>query len=423
MISFSIQSFGCRVNQAEAFAWVSKLQKNGFVYEKDPSQTDIILVNTCTLTARADRDVRKFLSRISRDNPSARVVLTGCYTERHAEEVRQHPQVWQVLRNREKEGLAERILAEFGPQAGTSSALYRSRALIKIQDGCDFRCTFCIIPFVRGRSVSVPPDKILAQVRDLVQRGYREIVLTGIHINSYGRDREPTCSLLDLIKQIERIEGLGRVRLSSLDPRFLDSDFVDHVAANPRICPHFHISLQHASNAVLRKMGRDIGQDEYRRILREIREKNPDASLGADLIVGFPGETDEDFKVLLDFCERAPLSYFHVFSYSPRPDTPASRSPQVKEHIKKERARLLQTLTERKRASFQRRFIGRKTEGVVIKRSRDGAEILTPHYLKVWVPECPQRESEDVQVQITSVSGRSLVGQVIDHEKDHPSPS
>ncbi|UCE42561.1 MAG: tRNA (N(6)-L-threonylcarbamoyladenosine(37)-C(2))-methylthiotransferase MtaB [Candidatus Aminicenantes bacterium] len=414
MTSFSIQSFGCRVNQAEAFEWADTLQSHGLVYRSDSWRSDIVLVNTCTLTSRADRDVRHFLNKIGRKNPEARVILTGCYSERFLDDFQKNPRVWQVFRNDEKENLPYRILAELGFRAETAIKPFRSRALIKIQDGCDFRCSFCIIPAVRGKSVSLPEEKIMEQVRNYTKQGYREIVLTGIHLCSYGTDRPEEDSLVSLLQRMEKIEGLGRIRLSSLDPRFLNRKLRDVITHSPIVCPHFHISLQHGSEDILRRMGRKIKVEDYRLILDDLRQKSPYAALGADLIVGFPGETENDFESLVGFVEKSPLTYFHVFTYSQRPGTPAARWKQVGERTKKERAARLRELSERKSGQFRKGMVGGVWEGIIIKKKEGTAQILTSNYVSVHVSPCVAVERERVQVKITQSEGIKTRGQIID---------
>jgi len=413
MTSFAIQSFGCRVNQAEAFAWANTLQRRGLVYRSDSFRSDIVLVNTCTLTSRADRDVRHFLNKVARLNPDARLVLTGCYSERFSDDLQKNPQVWQVFRNKEKENLPDRILAGMKSRTQTEIKSFRSRALVKIQDGCDFRCSFCIIPEVRGKSVSVPREKILSKIREYTKQGYKEIVLTGIHLCSYGSDRPKRDSLVGLLQGIEKIEGLGRIRLSSLDPRFLDQETRDYIASSPIVCSHFHISLQHGSDKIIRRMGRNIKVADYERILNDLHQKKPGVSLGADLIVGFPGETERDFEGMYDYLEKSPLAYFHVFAYSPRPGTPASRWKQVDGRVKKERATRLRELSKRKNKLFRQGLIGDVWEGVVIKREDGIAQILTSNYVPVQVPSCPLEERDRVHVKITQARGNSTWGQVV----------
>lgn len=414
MTSFAIQSFGCRVNQAEAFAWAETLQRHGMVYRPDFAESDIVLVNTCTLTRRADRDVRHFLNKIGRINPEARMVVTGCYAERYPDELRSRYRVWKVVRNADKDGLPERILAGVGVRGKPESRSFRSRALVKIQDGCDFRCSFCIIPSVRGKSVSLPEDAIIRQVKACVDRGYKEIVLTGIHLCSYGNGREERDSLACLVRRIEKIEGLGRVRLSSLDPRFLGRKLRETITSSPAVCPHFHLSLQHGCDDVIRRMGRKVKVEDYQLILDDLYLKRQDAALGADLIVGFPGETEREFESMFGFLENSPLTYFHVFSYSPRPGTPASHRKQVDERTKKRRAAQLRALSKRKNLRFRRGLIGSVRDGVVIRKRNETAQILLSNYVPVRVSSCAASEREQVLVRVTQVEEDRTFGQIVD---------
>ncbi|MGD2295083.1 MAG: tRNA (N(6)-L-threonylcarbamoyladenosine(37)-C(2))-methylthiotransferase MtaB [Candidatus Aminicenantes bacterium] len=413
MTSFSIQTFGCRVNQAEAFWWTDALQKKGLRFEKDILQSDLIVINSCTLTSRADSDARRFIRRMSRLNPTAKLIVTGCYAERTPEELKRMPQVWQVFSNSEKKALIGEILSLASPTAGESTLAFRSRALVKVQDGCDFRCTFCIIPSVRGHSVSAGKREIFSRARELAAQGFKEIVLTGIHLSSYGLDLKPRSSLLELLREITDMEELSRIRLSSLDPRLLNPSLMEFITASEKICPHFHLSLQSGSDGILRRMGRKISVEDYRGMLSLLREKSPRASLGADIIVGFPEESDEDFEQTTHFLERSPLTYFHVFSYSPRPGTAAASLPQVNSRVKKERAALLRSMSREKNTDFRRLFLGKDCDAVVIRKGKTQYEVITSNYLSVRVPSSSQVEKEEVKVRITEVDERGTKGQIV----------
>lgn len=412
MTSFSIQTFGCRSNQAEAFLWAYEFQKQGLKYEKDFSRSDLVVVNSCTLTSRADSDTRSFIRRVSRANPKARLIVTGCYAQRAPEELRNMPQVSCLLSNTEKKNLEAKVLSFAGPGAEGKISPFRSRASVKIQDGCNFRCTFCIIPSVRGRSASLSKREILDRIKEFISQGYREIVLTGIHLCSYGLDLNTKSSLLELLQEIKSLNSLVKLRLSSLDPRFLEPSLIEHITTNEKVCPHFHLSLQSGSDDILKRMGRKIRIEDYKKILTYLREKSPQASLGADIIVGFPGETEDDFSQTYSFLEKSPLTYFHVFSYSPRPGTAAASWPQVNGKVKKERARLLRELSRRKNTNFRRLFIGKECEAIVIKKEKAGAEVLTSNYFKVFVPSCPHDARKEVRVKITKVDPVKTTGQI-----------
>jgi threonylcarbamoyladenosine tRNA methylthiotransferase MtaB len=413
MKSFSIQTFGCRVNQAEAFLWADELQKQGWRFEKDSTRSDLVLMNTCTLTQSADRDARKFIRSVSRSNPNARMIVTGCYAQRSPEDFRGLPQVWKVLSNAEKLNLVSQVsscLSHAGPEPLLP---FRSRALVKIQDGCDFRCTFCIIPQVRGQSRSVSQEKILSQIREQIDQGFKEIVLTGIHLCSYGQDFDPPSSLLDLLRKIENLDGSTWVRLSSLDPRYLSLPFLEHMTKSEKICPHFHLSLQTGSDRILGLMGRKIRGRDFERILAYIRNRDPFAALGTDIIVGFPGECEDDFTATYEFLTRSPLTYFHVFTYSPRPLTEAASWSQVDTKVKKERAARLRKLAGVKNLAFRKQCLGREFPGIVIKREKDHTQVLTNNYIKVRVPSSRIQERSEVEVRITKVTPKLTEGKII----------
>lgn len=452
MTSFSIRNFGCRVNQAEAFDWAALLQERGLTLTEFPEAGGLIIVNTCTLTARADRDVRKFIRRAAREHPGSRIVVTGCLAERSPAGLAGMPGVWKVLSNREKAGLPGEILKDTAPlaaAAGPRPPRFRARAFLKVQDGCDMSCAFCVIPSVRGGSASVPLASTVDRVREWASRGYAEIVLTGINLCSYGRDLDPRSSLLDLLRALDAAPGAVDLRLSSLDPRLMPAPLVDHLTAAKRIRPHFHLSLQHASPPVLRAMGRASAPAEYQALLDGLSRGRPEAALGADVIVGFPGETESDFAALADFVERSPLTYLHVFAYSPRPGTAAGapgyargsgsavlgralntrtsaaaggRSAEgrpgvpsaVDPAVKARRAARLRAAARRKDFEFRRRFVGRDLDGLVIQPAEDGAQILTANGIQVTIPARLSPKGEPVRVRITDVTEGSTAGKLIE---------
>jgi threonylcarbamoyladenosine tRNA methylthiotransferase MtaB len=414
MTSFSIQSFGCRVNQAEAFVWANEFQRKGYCYEKDHTKSDVILINTCTVTSRADSDVRGFLRKINRENPSARLVLTGCYVERSPEEFKNNPQLWRIVPNNEKDKLCQILAPMDQTEAGDGLLPFRSRALVKIQDGCDFQCTFCVVPSVRGHSISLNKDKIIAQVREYLKQGFEEIVLTGVHLCLYGQGQEQTSSLVELLKDLEALEGLYRIRLSSLDPRFLNKTKLEYFTTSRKICPHFHFSLQSGCDRILRLMGRKISVTDYERVLDFFHHRVPHAALGADILVGFPEESASDFEDTQKFLQSSPLTYLHVFTYSPRPGTQAATLPQVRHREKARRARVLRILSRQKNLEFRQRFLEKEVDAIVIKKIGDGAQVLTSNFIRVKVPLCSKEEKERIRVKITFISEDHTDGIILD---------
>ena len=419
MGSFSVRNFGCRANQAESFAWAEAFRDRGLRLEEDGGRSDIVVVNSCTLTGRADRDVKKYIRSVHRGDPRTRIVVTGCYAERAPAEIADLPGVVSVLPQSAKPALADIVAgldvrcAAAPPAALMEADHLRARAYLKIQDGCDNRCAFCVIPSVRGRSRSVAPEDVAASVRDLAGRGFREIVLAGIHLSSYGEDLEPRTSLRSLLAELGPAAGGARLRLSSLDPRKTDAGLMAHPARDARICPHFHLSLQHASGRVLRAMGRPVDEGVYEALLDELARLVPGAALGADLMVGFPGETEADFEELRGFLDRSPLTYAHVFPYSPRPGTPAAGMPQLPAAVVTERARALRRAASLKDLRFRQRFLGRELEAVVIGRSERGTEVLTGNAIPVQVPECAAPRREQVRVAIRRVLPGRTEGEIV----------
>ncbi|MGD0781597.1 MAG: MiaB/RimO family radical SAM methylthiotransferase [Candidatus Aminicenantales bacterium] len=439
MTSFSIQSFGCRVNQAEAFEWAAVLQERGWALTELPRDGGLIIVNTCTLTARADRDSRKFIRRAGREHPESKIVVTGCLAERSPAGLLRMPGVWQVFSNRDKERLPAGILDAAGaaaPAGAPAPARFRARAFLKVQDGCDMSCAFCVIPSVRGRSASLPLASAVERARRLAARGYAEIVLTGIHLCSYGRDLAPRASFLDLLQALDAAPEAFAVRLSSLDPRLMPAPLVDRLAASPKIRPHFHLSLQHAAPLRLEAMGRASTPAGYESLLGRLSRGRPEAALGADLIVGFPGETDAEFASLAEFVDCSPLTYLHVFAYSPRPGTSATTlarafntwastgetNPQAKpgapapvdDAVKNSRAARLRAIGARKDRAFRERFQGREMDGIVIRSAAASAEVLTANGIAVTIAGRGPARGEAVRVRIIDAGERKTLGELIE---------
>ena len=359
---------------------------------------DFMILNTCTVTAAADEEIRQTIRRVHRDNPGGRIVVTGCYAQRAPEEISALPGVSMVIGNSHKTQIAELLsnppvefhgevhvgdifaqqefLASPVEEAGTD----RSRPNLKVQDGCNNRCSFCIIPFVRGRSRSAPASQIVTQVRDLSSR-YSEIVLTGINLGRWGREPGSTLRLADLLRLLLAETNIGRLRLSSVEPMDFTDNLLRLMADSPRIAKHVHAPLQSGSDTVLRRMHRKYRPRHYEDRVAKAREWMPDAAIGADVMVGFPGETDGEFEQTRAFIEKLPFTYLHVFPYSERPGTPAAdRTDQVDPAVRKARGRILKELGLAKNAAFRRSMIGRTLPAVTLQ---DPAFAMTTNYLKV----------------------------------------
>ena len=422
-MKFAVVTFGCRVNQADSFALERGLRAAG-ASPVPVEAADVVVVNSCSVTATADQGTRQAIRRIARTNAGARIVATGCYASRAAEEVAALPGVVAVVPNVEKEELAARILGtvepttavRFGAGEGACGAPIRpdeggrTAYTLRVQTGCDEACAYCIIPSTRGRGRSVPLPRVLDEVDQAVEAGYRELQLTGVHLGSYGRDLTPTSSLVALLGALATHPSDFLVRMSSLEPMDCTPEVVELVTTSPRFAPHFHLPLQHASDAVLRRMRRPYTAAGYRAVVTDIRERLPHAALGTDLVVGFPGETDGDAATTLRFIRDSPLTYLHVFPYSDRPGTEATgMSGKVHGRRIRERARAVRevgaTLAERFRASQ----VGSVRSGLTLARAGDTV-VLTDNYLRVRVPaECPGNQR--VRVRITA-AGETMVGEL-----------
>lgn len=402
---FFVATFGCRTNQADSAAIRQAFLDQSFLEADDHRQADVIIVNSCTVTHRSDQQVRQLARKMRRENPSARIVLTGCYAQRSPEAAARIDGLDVVAGNTFKGQIVE-IANEPPVPAGVRelAAVYRddfrkvraidltpatqvggkTRPFVKIQDGCDACCTYCIIPEVRGPSRSVPADLIHRQVEELIEHGFQEIVLTGIHIGTYGMHFQPRVPLDSLLAELVRIPGLGQLRISSIEPMELSRRVIRLAAESERIAPHFHICLQSGSDSVLRRMLRPYDTTRFASIVGEIRKTIPDAGIGTDVIVGFPGETEREFQETVEFVQRMPFTYLHVFPYSDRKGTAASRmGEKVNPAVIKQRSQILRELSEEKNREFRISFVGRSIRLLTLTDEHSGyREALTGNYLK-----------------------------------------
>ncbi len=339
MRTFYVENFGCRATQADGAALETLLERRGMVSVPQRSQAELIILNTCTVTSAADADARATIRKVHREAPESRILVTGCYAQRAPEVLTAEPGVEWVVGNSHKSEIPDLVTAEtyhggvhvgdiFAPHAMLTAPVVesladRARPNLKIQDGCNNRCAFCVIPFVRGNSQFSPVDQVLAQVQDLSKR-YREVVLTGINLGRWGREPGGALRLVDLIRLLLDRTEISRIRLSSVEPMDWSDNLIELMAANPRVAPHAHMPLQSGSDRILRKMHRKYRPHHYADRVRRVREAIPDAAIGADVMTGFPGETDELFEESLQFIAGLPFTYLHVFTYSERPGTPAA---------------------------------------------------------------------------------------------------
>ena len=525
MASYYVQNFGCRATQADGAAIERQLEERGMQRAAVLNEAEVVVLNTCTVTASADQDARAAIRRVHRENPQARIVVTGCYAQRSPEELASLPGVSQVIGNSHKHQLAELVEESAGAQTSVrggfvplsdlissvwslsqrpttdaqglvltrrpaiegrrpktddrrlifvsdifahtdflaapvfDAANERTRPNLKIQDGCDNRCSFCVIPYVRGQSRSMRLEQIVEEVDHLVSAGYRELVISGINLGRWGRDlesgaelqvsgteslplgRRPTTKdqlrssqrlatdawrMTSLIRVILHRTELEKLRISSVEPMDWTDELIALVAESPRIAKHAHVPMQSGSDAVLRRMHRKYRPWHYREKIEKIRAAMPTAAIGADVMVGFPGETDSEFEETRRMIEELPFTYLHVFTYSPRPGTPAADMPrQVPIRIARERNRVLRDLAAEKKHTFMQSFVGKAVEAITLARSYDDpsaaetlvrgydsrfiTEALTDNYLPLALPG-KLDPNQWLHVQIEELRDGKLVG-------------
>lgn len=398
---FHSVTLGCKLNRFDTAAIEGELTRRGLEPCDAPDDAEVVVVNTCTVTHRADADARKAIRAIRRRNPGCRLLVTGCYAESDAEAIASLGGVDRVFGNRDKPrvgaildelGIGESPAGDRGCDGATAlpDGLHfgeRSRAFLKIQEGCRLACSYCIIPTVRGPSRSVPAARVVGAARALIADGFREIVLTGVNTGDWGRDLDPADTLAGLLRRLLADVGPTRIRLNSLEPLTVTDEIVALFAADPRLAPHLQVPLQSGSPAVLRAMRRNYRLRDYDERVRRLARLVPDVALGADVIVGFPGETEARFRETLGFIEASPLAYLHVFSWSPREGTPAATLPdRVDPGEIAERSRRLRALGERLGSRFRDRFVGRRLDAVVLERARPaGWRALTGNFIDLRV--------------------------------------
>jgi threonylcarbamoyladenosine tRNA methylthiotransferase MtaB len=475
--TYHVENFGCRATQADGAALERQFETCGLA-AASAAQADLVILNTCTVTSSADQDARAAIRRVQRQNPLAKIVVTGCYAQRAPQEIAALPGVTCVIGNSHKHQLAEialpmlrgsdwrgdssaestafvavaslttqdrRLMSDaplfvsdifahtellaapvFEPNRNTAGAREndRTRPNLKVQDGCDNRCSFCVIPSVRGNSRSLPLPRIIQEVNALVAAGYREVVISGINLGRWGRDLGSDSELTTsggqrveiLIRAILQQTQLEKLRISSVEPMDWSDELISLVASSPRIAKHAHVPLQSGSDGVLRRMHRKYRPWHYREKIEKIHAAMPGAAIGADVMTGFPGETDAEFEANRRFIEDLPFTYLHVFTYSARPGTPAAAmGDQVPVHVARERNRILRDLAAEKKIAFMRSAVGKTAEAITLNvhSAADGelTEALTDNYLKLYLKgrSAPNRW---ITVNIEKVEDDSLVGSV-----------
>lgn len=420
-------TLGCKVNTYETEAVEELLKTKGYEIGKFEEYADVYIVNTCTVTAMSDKKSRQMIRRTKKINPQAIVVVMGCYSQKSPKEILEIEEVNLVLGTSNRKALLEEIenikhtdkriivedimkIRDF-EELEISEVRDRARALVKIQDGCDRFCSYCIIPYTRGPVRSRKLEGIIDEVKRIVENGYKEVVLTGIHVASYGKDLGDN-ALIDVIEKISEIDDLERIRTSSVEPLIITEEFVQRLAKLPKFCPHFHLSLQSGSDSVLKRMNRRYTAQEYKRAVETIRNTFAYAAITTDVIVGFPEETDEEFKETYDFLKEIKLYETHVFRYSPREGTKAADIPdQVEPNVKNQRSELLIKLNEINKSNFEKQHIG-KTVDILFETAENGYSIgHTKNYIKVGVKTSENLVNQVMLAKITEVTEQFAVAE------------
>jgi threonylcarbamoyladenosine tRNA methylthiotransferase MtaB len=426
----AFHTLGCKLNQAETGALASRVRADGFEVVPFGASPDVVLINSCTVTAEAERECRQVVRRALRQTPGAYVIVTGCYAQLRPEEVASIDGVDLVVGSAEKQHafeLAGELSKRQTPRVAVSDVAAhtalgpgfthddgsRVRAFLKVQDGCDYSCAFCTIPRARGPSRSHPLDVCVAQARQLVARGFRELVLTGVNVGDYGR-RDGT-TFLELLSRLHAVEGLERLKISSLEPNLLTDEIIELVATSDRLLPHFHLPLQSGSDATLGRMRRRYRRGQYAERCRRLVERVPHAAVGADVIVGFPGESDAEFEATRALLDELPVAYLHVFTYSERAETPAAAMPEAVDRAERQRRnRALRHWSRRRWDAFGARHLGATRPVLVERRLEDGALTgFSDNYLRLRFEGPEQWVGRVIDVRLTAWDGASGEGEAV----------
>lgn len=433
-MKFALYTLGCRVNSYESEAMAEKFIREGYEMAEFEDFADVYVINTCTVTNMGDKKSRQMISRARRKNPEAIIAVVGCYSQiasedvagiegvdvvlgsrnkgdvvywvnRAREEKKQVVEVKDVLRNKNFEELA---INEYQD---------KTRAFLKIQDGCNKFCTYCLIPYARGAVCSKSPELILKEVKELSRNGFKEIILSGVHTASYGVDLEGDWNLIKILKEINNIDGIERIRIGSIDPNFFTDEVIEIVSKIDKVCPHFHLSLQSGSDATLRRMNRKYTAADYKRAVNTLRRFMPDVSLTTDVIVGFPGESKEEFQETYEFLKDIKLNKMHIFKYSKRTGTKAATMPfQVDGNLKEERSKQLLDLSLILEKEFMEKFVGRDMM-VLYEESHGEKENhyvgYTENYIKVVTESCEDLSGKIVKTHLTSVEEENMIGKLM----------
>jgi threonylcarbamoyladenosine tRNA methylthiotransferase MtaB len=427
---FAIATLGCKVNQYDSAIIESRLGTLGLERREFNEPADVYIVNTCTVTDRADAESLRIARRARRLNPNARVVMTGCFAQASPETLARHREVDAIVGLGRLDDLERAVMGDAAERVMVSNLRKErapielsgvtlaghSRAFLKLQEGCDQFCTFCIVPFSRGMSRSVEPRRIVAAIDELDARGFREVILSGVHLGGYGKDLDPPVELADLLEMLAERSPIDRIRISSLDPEELSDRIIDIISQSEKICAHLHLPLQAGEDGTLARMRRRYDTAYFRDRVERVLAAMPDAGIGTDIIVGFPGETPSDFERSFRFVEDLPLSYFHVFPYSVRAGTTAAKLPgKVAAGEVKRRGALMRELGERKREVFAEKLVGQKLK-VLLEESTEDGELggYSRNYVRVLTRGPASQLNRELEVEASFVKGARLVGEIVE---------
>lgn len=415
-------TLGCKVNQYDTQLMREALMNAGYRITAPDEVADVYVINTCTVTGMSDRKSRQMIRRAVALNPDATIVAIGCYAEREPDELRKIDGVDLVLPNSAKRFIHE-YLSGLKDHIGKID-LYpcisrfddQTRALVKIEDGCDSFCAYCIVPYVRGGEIrSRPIESIVREVRLLAENGHREVVITGVHLGAYGRDMEGEVGLPDVLRKVRNIEGIQRIRLSSIEPMDISDELIYEIAHQPKCAHHLHISLQSGSDKILRLMNRNYTSSEFESIVQRIRSAIPDVGISTDVMVGFPGETDQDFRETRDFIAKVKFSRLHVFRYSRRKGTPAAKFPdQIPPRVSAKRSQEIISLGDRLAQEFRQQMIGQEAE-ILVEDVMEGKDKLpagfTSNYIRVLLADAVNEDiGHLIRMKLTGMEGNYIIG-------------
>ena len=423
-------TLGCKVNQYETNGMSQKFLEKGYEIVEHHNKADIYIINTCTVTNMSDRKSRQMLRRVKELNKDAIIVACGCYAQVAKKELEKIQEIDLILGNNEKKEIVkyvEKYIENHKKQIEIEDVMYqkefvdfgdvtyteKTRAVIKVQDGCDRFCSYCIIPYARGRVRSRRPESIVSEIRRIAKEGIKEIVITGIHIASYGKDFKEEYKLIDLLEEINKIEGIKRIRLGSLEPLLITEEFMQRLIKLEKICHHFHLSLQSGCDKTLKRMNRRYNTNEFRKIVTILRKYYEDVILTTDIIVGFPGETEEEFETTYKFLEEIKFYKMHIFKYSPRKGTKAAEmKEQIDGNKKEERSQKLIKLSVKNEKEYNQSFIGKEVE-VLWEEKKEGIyKGHTKNYIQAYYKETESKKTKELENKIAKVK-------CIGEEKEH----